>query len=271
MSLLRALAFFALVAACVPLAGCDEKPEPIAFDGAWIDLTHEFSRNAVFWPTAATFTKETVSEGMTEGGWFYSAYNFSSSEHGGTHMDAPIHFAKGALATHEVPLDKLIGPAAVIDVSDASAADRDYQFSVDDVLNWEETHGPLPKGAILLFNTGYAAKWPDAEAYMGTDQRGPLAVGKLHFPGLSPELATFLVEQRDIRAVGLDTPSLDHGQSKTFMTHRILSAQNIPGFENVAALDKLPATGATVIALPMKIKGGSGGPLRIIAHIPSDG
>ena len=271
MTFLRALPFVFLVAAGLLVTGCDEEPKPTLLEGRWVDLTHEFSRNAVFWPTAATFTKETVSEGMTEGGWFYSAYNFSSSEHGGTHMDAPVHFAKGALATHEVPLDKLIGPAAVIDVTAASAENRDYQFTVDDVLNWEKVHGPLPKGAILLFNTGYAAKWPDAKAYMGTDMRGPLAVGKLHFPGLSPKLAKFLVEERDVRAVGLDTPSLDYGQSKAFMTHRILSADNIPGFENVAALDQLPATGATIIALPMKIKGGSGGPLRIIAHIPADG
>ncbi len=253
----------------VALAACEPPRDEPGFSGTWVDLTHAFSRNAVFWPTAATFTKETVSEGMTEGGWFYSAYNFASSEHGGTHMDAPVHFAKGALATHEVPLDSLIGPAAVIDVSDASAQDRDYQFTVDDVLNWEKENGALPDGAIILFNTGYAAKWPDAEAYMGTAMRGPAAVGQLHFPGLSPELATFLTEERNIRAVGLDTPSLDYGQSKTFMTHRILSAKNIPGFENVAALDQLPATGATIVALPMKIQGGSGGPLRIVAHLPN--
>ena len=270
MRFLRATSIVTALTAALLLSACEEPDDPSPFEGTWVDLTHEFSRNAVFWPTAATFNKETVSEGMTEGGWFYSAYNFSSSEHGGTHMDAPVHFAKGALSTHEVPLDKLIGPAAVIDVSAASENDRDYQFTVEDVLGWEKTHGPLPDGAILLFSTGYAAKWPDAAAYMGTDERGPMAVGKLHFPGLSPELAAFLVKERNIRAVGLDTPSLDSGQSKNFMTHRILSAENIPGFENVAALDQLPPTGATVIALPMKIKGGSGGPTRVIALIPRD-
>ncbi len=258
----------ATIFVAVGLAGCDNGSEDTDLSGTWVDLTHEFSRNAVFWPTAATFNKETVAEGMTEGGWFYSAYNFASSEHGGTHMDAPIHFAKGAMTTEKVPLSKLIGPAAVIDVSLASERDRDYQFTVEDVLAWEKQHGVLPEGVIVLFNTGYAAKWPDAEAYMGTAERGPLAVGKLHFPGLSPDLAAFLVKERNIKAVGLDTPSLDHGQSKTFMTHRILSAENIPGFENVAALDQLPPLGATIVALPMKIKGGSGGPLRIVAHIP---
>lgn len=257
-----------LVALGFAAAACDRPTEPSGFDGTWVDLTHDFSRNAVFWPTAEKFSKETVSQGITEGGWFYSAYNFASSEHGGTHMDAPIHFAKGALATHEVPLDSLIGPAAVIDVSEASQADRDYQFTVEDLTQWEKQHGRLPDGAILLFKTGYALAWPDPAAYMGTAARGPAAVGKLHFPGLSPALATFLVKERKIRAVGLDTPSLDYGQSKNFMTHRILLAENIPGFENVASLEALPPTGATIIALPMKIRGGSGGPLRIIAHIP---
>ena len=265
-TVLGAIAFLGAVFGVVACDGKDDIQSP--FSGTWVDLTHEFSRNAVFWPTAATFNKETVAEGMTEGGWFYSAYNFASSEHGGTHMDAPIHFSKGAMTTEKVPLDKLIGPAAVIDVTIASERDRDYQFTVEDVLTWEKQNGALPDGAIVLFNTGYAAKWPDAEAYMGTAERGPMAVGKLHFPGLSPDLATFLVQERNIKAVGLDTPSLDHGQSKTFMTHRILSAENIPGFENVAALDELPPLGATIVALPMKIKGGSGGPLRIVAHIP---
>ena len=265
------LNIFALFFAGLVLMSCGQPDNDrmTSFDGSWVDLTHEFSRKAVFWPTAATFNKETVSEGMTEGGWFYSAYNFATSEHGGTHMDAPIHFSKGAMTADQVPLEKLIGPAAVIDVSVASERDRDYQFTVEDVLAWEKRHGRLPDGAIVMFNTGYAAKWPNAEDYMGTADRGPLAVGKLHFPGLSPDLATFLVTERSISAVGLDTPSLDHGQSKTFMTHRILSAENVPGFENVAALDQLPATGATIIALPMKIKGGSGGPLRIVAFVPN--
>ena len=130
------------------------------------------------------------------------------------------------------------------------------------------SNGRLPDGAILLFRTGFSKYWPDRKAYMGTDERGPDAVAKLHFPGLSRELARFLVEQRKVAAVGLDTPSLDYGQSKDFIVHRTLLGANIPGFENVANLDQLPAKGATVVALPTKIRGGSGAPLRIVALVP---
>ncbi len=133
---------------------------------------------------------------------------------------------------------------------------------------WEGKHGRLADGAILLVRTGYDRFWPDRSNYMGTAERGPAAVAKLHFPGIDPALARFLVAERKVRAVGLDTPSLDFGQSTDFMTHRILLGADIPGFENVAGLAQLPPTGATVIALPVKIRGGSGGPLRIIARLP---
>lgn len=250
------------------LSACSADPEPLS-EGRWIDLTHDLSEDSIFWPTADPFRHDTVSEGMTEGGYYYSAYNIFTSEHGGTHLDAPLHFVEGAQSTDEVPLESLIGPAAVIDVSAAALADRDYQITVDDVQAWEAEHGALPAGVILLFHTGYASYWPDAEAYMGTAERGEAAVEQLHFPGLSVELAQFLVEQRDVRAVGLDTASLDYGQTDDFLVHRTLFADNIPGFENVTGLDQLPPLGATIVALPMKIRGGSGGPLRIVAHLPS--
>jgi kynurenine formamidase len=237
-------------------------------DGTWIDLTHDLAEDSIFWPTAERFRHEAVTAGVTPGSWYYSAYNIVTSEHGGTHIDAPVHFGEGKHSVHEIPLDRLVGPAAVVDVSRAALADRDYQFTVDDVKRWEAEHGTLAKGAIVLFRTGYAMFWPDAEKYIGTSERGPDAVAKLHFPGLSAEVARFLTEQREVRAVGLDTPSLDHGQSTDFMAHRILSANNVPGFENVADLDRLPPTGAFVIALPTKIRGGSGGPLRIVGYIP---
>jgi kynurenine formamidase len=249
-----------------PLTSAD-KQNPRS-GGTWIDLSHEFSEDALYWPTAQRFKKETEFEGPTDGGWYYSAYNISTSEHGGTHLDAPIHFAEGAQSSEEIPIDRLVGDAAVIDVTANAANDRDYLVTVDDLLAWEKQNGRLPDGAIVLINTGSAKLWPDAATYMGTDERGSDAVANLHFPGIHPDLATFLVEKRNIKAVGIDTPSIDYGQSTDFMTHRILFADNIPGFENVAALDSLPATGAFVVALPMKIRGGSGGPLRIIAWIP---
>jgi kynurenine formamidase len=237
--------------------------------GKWVDLTHPFSEETIYWPTADGFAKETVFEGKTEGGYYYSAFNYRAAEHGGTHLDAPVHFAEGRRAADQIPLEQLIGPAVVIDVSAKAGGDRDYQITPDDVRTWEAEHGEVPGGAIVLFDTGSARFWPDRTKYMGTDERGAGAVAKLHFPGVHPDTARFLGEEREIRAVGLDTPSLDHGQSKDFMTHRVLGERDIPGFENVANLDGLPPTGATVVALPMKIEGGSGGPLRIVAFVPN--
>jgi len=236
--------------------------------GQWVDLTHSFNEQSVYWPTAETFKKTEVFHGHTDGGWFYAAYNFSAAEHGGTHMDSPVHFAEGANTTDQVPIGQLIGPGVVIDVAQQAAANVDYLVSVADITAFEAEHGPIPAGAIVLLNTGRAALYADRKAYMGADERGEDAVAKLHFPGLSAEAASLLVE-RKISAVGIDTPSIDFGQSKTFAAHVALMTNNIPAFENVGDMSDLPATGTTIIALPMKIENGSGGPLRIVAHIPA--
>lgn len=237
--------------------------------GQWIDLTHSFDEDSIYWPTDTRgFEHEQLAHGHTEGGWFYASYRFSGAEHGGTHLDAPIHFAEGRHAADEVPLDRLIGPAVVVDVSDK--AHPDYLVSVEDLQAWERAHGQIPDGAILLADTGWGARYGDRAAYLGTDKTGPDAVPELHFPGLGPEAAQWLVDERDIAAFGLDTPSIDYGQSKDFRSHVILYQRNIPGFENVAGLDRLPASGSFVVALPMKIAGGSGGPLRIVAFVPEE-
>lgn len=235
--------------------------------GRWIDLTHAFNERSVYWPTADIFTKTEVYHGHTEGGWFYSAYNFSAAEHGGTHIDAPNHFAEGANTTEKVPVEQLIGPGFVIDVSRQAEANVDYLVSADDITAFEAEHGQIPAGAIVLLNTGRAKLYPDRKSYMGTAERGPDAVPKLHFPGLGADGAELLVA-RHIGAVGIDTPSIDYGQSKDFATHVKLMTNNIPAFENVADMSALPATGSTIVALPMKIEGGSGGPLRIVARLP---
>jgi kynurenine formamidase len=246
-------------------------PQAQAWDfdqGRWIDLSHDYSSETIYWPTADGFSKETVFEGQTDGGWYYTAYNIATAEHGGTHVDAPIHFSEGKQTVDEIPLQRLIGSAVVIDVSKKVARDADYQVNVGDIQSWESRHGQIPSGSIVLVNTGFAARWPDAAEYMGTGEKGEKAVAKLHFPGIHPYAAKYLAGQRNVSSVGIDTPSIDFGQSKEFMTHRILFEQNIPGFENLTSLDELPPTGALVIALPMKIKGGSGGPLRIVAFVP---
>lgn len=253
-----------LIAAAAMVA-CSQRTE---LSGRWIDLSYPFSDETVYWPTSEPFKRETVAAGMTEQGYYYSAYNFCAAEHGGTHVDAPLHFAEGRKSVDQIELSRLISNAVSIDVSANALANRDYLVSADDLTRWESSNGRIPDGSILFLYTGYGRYWPDRVKYLGTDKRGPEAVAELHFPGLDPNTARWLTENRRISAIGLDTPSIDYGQSQHFETHQILARQEIPIFENVANLDQLPVKGALVVALPMKIKGGSGGPLRIAALIP---
>lgn len=236
--------------------------------GNWIDLSHAFDDSTLYWPTANGFSKTTDFEGHTDGGWYYTAYSVCTAEHGGTHLDAPIHFAEGQQTSDQLSLDRMIAPAVVIDVTKQAASNRDFLISGADISNWEKINGKIPAGSIVLFRTGFASRWPDAASYLGTDERGADAVPKLHFPGLGADAAEYLVAHVDIAAIGIDTASIDYGQSTDFIAHRILFATGIPAFENVADMSALPATGALVVALPMKIAGGSGGPLRIVAFVP---
>lgn len=233
-----------------------------------VDLTYSFDGQTIYWPTAEGFTLEEESRGLTERGYFYSANRFHASEHGGTHLDAPLHFGEGKYSVDQVPLSQLIGPGYVVDVSDKALRNPSLQISMEDFLEWERTHGRIPDGAILLLKTGYGKYWPDRQKYLGTAERGPEAVAQLRFPGLDPSAARWLSVNRHIAAVGIDTASIDFGQSQNFLTHQTLAQANIPAIENVAHLEKLPDQGFTVIALPMKIAGGSGAPTRIIAILP---
>lgn len=254
-----------------PLAVLSQKqadPASLFSHGKWVDLTYPFSKETLYWPSVSTpFSLDTVFRGITAGGYFYSAYSYAAPEHGGTHLDAPVHFSEKGHAADEIPVDQLCGSAIVIDVSAKAAGDPDYLISVEDVTRWEKANGEIPRGAIVLFKTGFGKFYPDAVKYLGTSEKGPAGIAKLHFPGIDPALAAWLVKNRKIKAAGIDTASVDYGQSKDFKSHQVLYGANIAGFENVANLDLLPAKGAYVIALPMKIQGGSGAPLRIIAWI----
>ncbi len=231
-----------------------------------IDLSHEFSKETIYWVTAKEFKLDTVFRGKTDKGFYYSANNITTAEHGGTHIDAPIHFYEGGQSVDEIPLEKLIGNGIKIDVSEKALNNPDYLISIEDFTNWEAKENmKIPDGSIVLLETGYSKYYPDKVKYLGTDLRGSDAIKLLHFPGLSPEAAAWLVKNRNIKSIGLDTPSIDYGQSEYFKSHVILLSENIPAFENLTNLDKLPANNFEVIALPMKIKGGSGGPLRIVA------
>jgi kynurenine formamidase len=237
-------------------------------NGKWIDLTYSFSSETIYWPNNPTgFKLDTQFNGITPAGFYYSSNAYSTPEHGGTHLDAPVHFAKGKWSVDQVPVSQLAGEAVVVDVSDKTKDNPDYQATQADVEAWEKVNGKIPDDAIVLFKTGWGKFYPDPVKYIGTAEKGEGAVAKLHFPSVHPDLAAWLLANRKIKALGVDTPSVDYGQSKDFKTHQLLYAQNIPGFENIANMEQLPAKGAWVIALPMKIKDGTGAPLRIVAWV----
>ena len=255
----------ALVAVAV-LVGCAPAPPPPPADPfagmQWIDLTHAYDDKTIFWPTGRPFEHIQTSWGEAEGGYFYSAYDFAVREHAGTHVDAPIHFSAGGATVDDVPLDNLIGPAVVIDVVAEANADRDYLASAADLSKYEAEYGPITAEDVILIRTGWSSRWPNTLEYMGDDRPG--RADELHFPGIAPELAEILA-QRQVKAVGIDTASIDHGPSKDFRAHQILMGAGVTGLENLTGLEVLPARGAWVVAMPMKIGSGSGAPARIAA------
>ena len=264
------------VAALVLSTGCGRTVDHLAPaaaavfpSGALVDLSHTYDATTIFWPTAETFRLEKVADGPTPAGYYYAANNFSSSEHGGTHLDAPVHFAKGGQTVDQVPLDRFVGAAYVVDVTAEAASNADLQVTVDHLTRAERAQGPIPRDAIVLLRTGFSSRWPDAARYLGTAARGDAAVKDLHFPGLHPDAAAWLTANRTIKAIGIDTASIDYGQSTMFQSHRTLYARGIPAFENLTALDRLPLAGAYIVALPMKIGAGSGAPLRAMAILPA--
>jgi kynurenine formamidase len=232
-----------------------------------VDLSHGFGPATLYWPTSTSkFVLHPEASGPTAGGYFYAANSLSTPEHGGTHLDAPRHFSEKGRSTEQIPLEQLVAPAVVIDVTREASADRDYRLTRDAVLAFEKAHGTIARGTAVLLRTGWSRHWPQRKAYLGDDTPGDAS--RLSFPSFGVDAARLLVEDRGAAALGIDTASIDYGRSTDFQVHRIAAARNVPGFENLTNLDRLPARGATVIALPMKIEGGSGGPLRAIALVP---
>lgn len=231
-----------------------------------LDLTYPLDEQTVFWPNNKPFTWQKSSWGKTAKGYWYASGTFSMSEHGGTHIDAPIHFAEGRQSVDEIPVRKFVAPAVVVDVRSAVEKDRDYRLTVADLKAWESKHGTIPPGAVVLMHTGWGRWWPDKSRYLGSET--PSDPGTLHFPGFSREAAEFLVTHRKVDGIGIDTPSIDFGPSQDFIVHQVVNGANLYGLENIANLDKLPSSGATLLSFPIKIKGGTGGPVRIIAILP---
>ena len=231
-----------------------------------VDLSHPYNSDTLYWPTSPSrFERRQLAFGETDGGYFYSAFSICTPEHGGTHLDAPQHFAADGFPTDAIPLENLIAPAIVIDVSKKAAADRNYRLSARDVRLFEDQHGRIKPGDIVLLRSGWSQYWPDAKSYLGDDTPGDAS--NLQFPSYGEDAARLLVEERKVAILGVDTASIDFGKSQDFVVHRVAAARNVSGLENLTNLHRLPATGSLVVALPMKIEGGSGGPVRVVALV----
>jgi kynurenine formamidase len=233
----------------------------LAGQGQIVDLTHKLSPKIPYWPagTYKPFQFETIATLEKDG--VYSGA-FCMAEHMGTHVDAPNHFEAGQASVDALPLRQLIAPAVVIDVRNQAARSADYRLEVEALRGWEREHGRLPSGALVFMYTGWDRRWNDVGAYRHQDEQKIM-----HFPGFSPEAAEFLVSERSISGIGIDTLSVDWGPSKDFRVHHIMNGAGKYHIENVANLGKLPAKGAIVIAPPIPIEGGSGGPARVFALI----
>lgn len=232
----------------------------------FVDLSWPLGPDTLFWPTATeTFELQVDAAGTTEGGFFYAANSFRAPEHGGTHLDAPYHFHQSGLTAEKIPLESLIAPAVVLDVREHAAADPDYTLGVDVIVAWEAEHGEIEPGSMVLLHTGWAKRWPDRATYFGSDEIG--SAMNLHFPSFGAEASRLLIEERGVVALGVDTASIDPGNSRDFPVHRLVGAADVPGLENLRALDELPAKGAWVAALPLAIEGGTGSPARVVAFV----
>jgi kynurenine formamidase len=243
----------------------------IAFDVAdyrLVDLSHSYDENTVYWPANPPegFQLKRLAYGETPGGYFYSSNSICTAEHGGTHLDAPIHFSAAGITNEKLPLEQLIAPGVRIDIRDKTQQDRSYRLTRADVVAFEKRSGRIQSGTIVLLQTGWSEHWPDRKAYLGDASLDDAS--HLDFPSYGEDAARLLVEERGVAMLGIDTASIDYGKSKDFIVHRVAAARNVGGLENLMNLDQLPVSGFTIVALPMKIAGGSGGPARVVAMVP---
>jgi len=179
-----------------------------------------------------------------------------------TRIDAPAHFSRSLWTVDQIPTERLLAPLVVLDVRANTANHPDYQILVDDIAKWEQVHNQIPLGSVVIARTGWDSRWKSLKDYRNADPKGTM-----HFPGFSPDAAKFLVEGRNALGLGIDTMSVDHGPSKDFPVHQYTLAHSVYQLENVANLDRAPATGGTVIVAPAKLENGSGGPVRILALV----
>ncbi|HKW61195.1 MAG TPA: cyclase family protein [Candidatus Acidoferrum sp.] len=225
-----------------------------------IDLSYGINDKLVPWPGDEKWFEAKVNASIEKNGYF--TRSFWMLEHYGTHLDAPAHFPPGKATVDQIPVKRFFGPAVVLDVRAESAKDSDYRVPSARVDEWESRYGRIPAGATVLLRTGWASRWPDAQRYRNQDARG-----RMHFPGFSVEAARLLIE-RKVSGLGCDTMSVDYGASEDFAVHRLALGSGLYHLENLADLSGLPETGSFLVVAPIKLEGGSGGPVRVFALLP---
>ena len=225
-----------------------------------LDLAYAVSDRLVPWPGDKRCFEAQVNASVADHGYF--TRSFWMLEHYGTHLDAPIHFPTGKTPVDRIPAAQFFGPSVVLDVREEGGANADYELPVDNILEWEKKNGEVPHGAIVLLRTGWSARWPDARRYCNQD-----AAGRMHFPGFSLAAVEQLIK-RGINGLGCDTMSVDLGASQDFAVHRLALGAGLYHLENLADLSALPEKGAFLVVAPIKLEGGSGGPVRVFALLP---
>jgi kynurenine formamidase len=248
---------------CDALDGKNDEPPPVAPGKRTIvadkvlDLTHTLSPTFPIWPGNEPI-KITNKSTVAKNGSYSNRWNIG--EHHGTHLDSPSHFSPNGATVEKIDPASFIAPAAIIDIRERVKKDLDAAVSVDEVRIWEKTHGKLPKGCAVCLNSGWDAKAGDAKAFLGTD-----AANKLHFPGFSKAAAEFLVNERDVAGLLVDTLSIDTGAATDFPVHKLWLGAGKWAVECVANLGKIPPSGATVFVGTPKVESASGGPTRVLA------
>jgi kynurenine formamidase len=225
-----------------------------------VDLSYAINDKLVPWPGDEKYFEATVNATVEKNGYF--TRSFWMLEHYGTHLDAPVHFPPGKATVDQIPAKNFFGPAVVLDVQDDAAKDADFRLPTARITQWESKHGTVPRGAIVLLRTGWASRWPDVKKYRNQD-----AQGKMHFPGFSAEAAKVLVK-RGVSGLGCDTLSADYGASEDFAVHHVALGAGLYHLENLSDLSALPEAGAFLVVAPIKLEGGSGGPVRVFALLP---
>lgn len=237
--------------------------------GKILDMTYTFGEDSIYWPTGKAFKSKEIFRDIHDRGWWYASNDYGANEHGGTHVDAPIHFARSGRTIDQVPLHEWIAPAVKIDVTKRCEENRDYRLRLADIKQFEKKYGRIPGRAWVIMYTGIGTRfYPDKEKVLGTTKTGKKALKYLTFPGFSVESVDFLLKERNITGIAIDTPSIDYGKSLDFEVHRLLCGADKLAIENIANLDKLPCTGAILYAIPMNIENGTGAPARVFAILP---